>query len=104
MFMLTICIYLAIGVGVVYIEELITSAHAREIFRGQVEVTDFDTNGIFNPITERIKNYNIDWLLTDLNDIALWPFGTIWLFRGIHKLHQLSDSEVTEIVEWMKNN
>ena len=103
MFIQTVGIYLLIGVVMVYVEELITSAHAQEIFRDRVEVTDFDTNGIFNPITERVKNYNVDWLLTDLNDIALWPFGTIWWLRGIDKLHHMNDSEVDEIVEQMKN-
>lgn len=99
MFLITVCIYLAIGIAVEYTEELIAAAHVKEIFKGREEILGFDPNGIFNPITERVKAYNIDWFLTDLSDLLLWPFGIVWWLRGMNKMHHMSESELDELFE-----
>lgn len=97
MFLLTVCIYLVIGVVVEYIEEIISLANADKIFREHTEELGFDINGIFIPIMERIEDYSMTWFLTDLNDLVLWPFGIVWWLRGMNRLKHMSKSEINEL-------
>lgn len=96
MFGIVVLVYLGIGIAAEYCEELYVQANAKRIF--QEHVKPKSVFNPLNPILERTRGYNIEWFLTDLSDLVLWPFGLVWQIRGIQKFKTMTDDEILEVL------